>query len=87
MFYISGISVRTSSFRLSNKLWLEVRSRLVKKRLWLTKTIVSSFSFVGIKHDNLIMRRRVLNTLARVSGKGNLNYQIYRLHNATYNSQ
>ena len=33
-------------------IWLEVRSRLVKKRLWLTKTIVTSFSFVGIKHDN-----------------------------------
>ena len=29
----------------------------------------------------------MLNTLARVSGKGNFNYQIYRLHNATYNSQ
>ena len=47
MFYISGISVRTSI-----NLWLEVRSRLVKKRLWLTKTIVTSFSFVGIKRDN-----------------------------------
>ena len=35
--------------RLSNKMWLEVRSRLVKKRLWLTKTIVTSFSYVGIK--------------------------------------
>ena len=52
MFYISGISVRTSSYRLSNKLLLEVRSRLVKKRLWLTKTIVTSFSFVSIKRDN-----------------------------------
>ena len=33
-------------------IWLEVRSRLVKKRLWLTKAVVTSFSFVGIKHDN-----------------------------------
>ena len=53
MSYISGISVRTSSYnRLSNKLWLEVRSRLVKKRFWLTKTIVTSFSFIGIKRDD-----------------------------------
>ena len=42
------------------------------------------FSFVGIKCDNF-MRRRMLKTLARVSGKGNFNYQIYRLQNATYN--
>ena len=40
------------SYRLSNKKWLEERSRLVKKRLWLTKTIVTSFKFVGIKGDN-----------------------------------
>ena len=33
-------------------IWLEVRSKLVKKRLWLTKTMVTSFSFVGKKHDN-----------------------------------
>ena len=37
--------------------------------------------------SNLIICRQVLNTLARVSGKGNFNYQIYRLHNTTYNSQ
>ena len=36
--------------------------------------------------SSLIMRRRVLNMLPTVSGKGNFNYQIYRLHNATYNS-
>ena len=53
MFYISGISVRTSSYSCSNIMWLEVRLRLVKKRLWVTKTIVTSFSYVGLKHDNL----------------------------------
>ena len=46
------------------------------------------FSFISIKRDdfNLIMRRQMHNMLARVSGKGNFNYQIYRLQNATYNS-
>ena len=86
MFYISSISVTPDIYILSNKMWLEARSRFVKKRLWLTKIIVTSFSFIGIKHD-LIMSRQVLNALVRVSGKGNFNCQIYRLHNATYNSQ
>ena len=41
----------------------------------MTKTIVTSFSFVGIKRDNsnIIMCRWVLNTLVRVSSKGNFN--------------
>ena len=39
-------------YRLCNKMWLEARSRLVKKRLWLTRTIITSFSLVGIKCDN-----------------------------------
>ena len=40
---------------MDNKMWLEVRSRLVKKRLRLTKTIVTSFSFVSIKRDNFFI--------------------------------
>ena len=86
MFYIRIWHLCQDIYRFSNKMGLEVRSRLVKKRLWLTKTIVTSFSIVGVKR-NLIMHRRVLNTLARVFGKGNFNCQIYWLHNSTYNSQ
>ena len=52
VFYVRIWHLCQDIYIYSYKMWLEVRSRLVKKRLWLKKTIITSFSIVGIKRDN-----------------------------------
>ena len=66
--YLHGISVRTAiDFILKNG-WKKGPGLLRKGYAG------KAFKFVCIKCD-LIMSRRVLNTLARVSGKGNFDCQ------------
>ena len=71
MVYISSSSVRPAvDFPIT---WLEQRPRLVKTEKGMAGKTLSLLA--GIKHD-LITSRRVLNTLARVSGKGIFDCEI-----------
>ena len=74
MFYSYIWQLYQDSCRPSNKNgWNRDPALLRLKRLWLPTFKVRQLA--GIKRD-LIMSRRVLNTLERVSGKGIFNFQI-----------